>query len=305
MKAPTLFDGSTYTRAEMFEVLKDRGLTPPTQRTFSDWCERGLIDRSSSRPGAGRGKGSHGGRWPGTQVELLATIAGKRAEVGDIRRAVGALANIPVFIWLGWGEEYVPIRQVRRAVGTWAAGYQQTRGEIGRTTSDTSRLANMFKAPGAKRADVTAFAKALADMSVSKRLEVARELFDLGDKVIDPYDVGREFGAPGASIDVHGVVAAFIVLQYASDHAAQDRLADLRGATKFWFDDSHYRKARQHWLESHYEYQHMQPLLRVAGPAGIYEPLTLDDIANSACRNVLNLMGLTDPRTPRPWLERS
>lgn len=304
MPAPTLLDGTTYTRAEMFEVLKERGLTPPNQRTFSDWIERGIIDRAVSRPGAGQGKGSKGGRWPGTQVELLATMVAKRQEAGEFRSAIGALANIPVFLWLGWGEEYAPIRQVRRAVGTWAEGYQQNRGQIGKAASETARLARKVKAPGVRQADVTRYGKALADFTISKSVDAAAELFDLGDKVIDPDNVGRVFGAPGASLDAETMVVAAVVLQRASQWAAKDLRADLRGSSKFWFSDDHYHQVRQRWHQTHYEYQHMQPLLKVAGPADMYQPLTADDLVNNACRTVLNLMALVDPRTPRPWLER-
>jgi hypothetical protein len=42
----------------------------------------------------------------------------------------------------------------------------------------------MVKAPGVRHAAVSEHAKALAEMTVSKRVEVVRELFDLGDKVI-------------------------------------------------------------------------------------------------------------------------
>jgi hypothetical protein len=302
--AVTLLDGTTYTRAEMFEVLEERGLTVPKARTVSDWIEHGLIDRSSARPGAGRGKGSHGGRWPGTQVELLASLVAKREEVGDHRGAIGILANIPTFLWLGWGEEYAPLRQVRRAVGTWAENYQRHRGGAVRTGSETRKLARLVKGPGARQEDTTAFADGLAQMSISKRLEVAQDLLDLGEKVIDPTNVGREFGAPGASLDAEKLVAMFIVLQYGSEHATKDRLNDLKGSTKFWFTDDQYQQARRRWNETNYEYQLMQPLLRVAGPESVYKPLTTDDLANNACRNVINLMALSDPRVPRPWLDK-
>lgn len=304
MEAQTLLDGTTYTRAEMFDVLSERGLTPPTARAFSDWVERGLIDRSTSRPGAGRGKGSQGGRWPRAQLELLAIIVAKREQVPD-RGAIVALANIPTFLWLGWGEEYAPIRQVRRCVGTWAEFYQHRLGEIGRMKTETGRLARSIKAPSARRTDITAFARALANTSVSKRVELARDLLGLGDRVIDPENVGREFGAPGASLDSEKLLNSLVSMQYATEHAARDRLADLRGSTKHWFTDLHYRQGRQAWFEGHYEYQLRQPLLRAAGPADMYKALTLDDVGNNACRDVLMLIGFVDPRVPRPWEQRS
>ena len=251
-----------------------------------------------SRPGAGRGKGSKSGRWPGTQLELLATIVAKREEVQGTKAPIVALANIPTFLWLGWGEGYVRIRQVRRAVGTWAEFYQHLRGGCGRASTETARLAKMIKGPGARRADISAFANELAKLAISKQLEVTRKLLTLGDKVIDPEDLGREFGAPGASVDAKTLLTGVVVLQYASEHAVDDRLADLRSSTEYWFTDWYYRQARQRWFESHYFYQHMQPLLRVVGPAELYRPRTLEDAGNDACRDVVMLMGLGDPRMP-------
>ena len=41
------------------------------------------------------------------------------AKRGEISR-IAALCNIPVVIWLWWGDEYVPPRQTLRALSTWA-----------------------------------------------------------------------------------------------------------------------------------------------------------------------------------------
>jgi hypothetical protein len=301
MERPTLLDGTTYSRSQMYAFIEARGLTRPPTRTLWDWIEHGLLDRSSVRPGAGKGRGSHEGRWPGTQVELLALLVAKREEVGDHRGVIGILANIPVFFWLEWGEDYAPLRQVRRAVGTWSEQYQRHRGEWGRTSTETARVARMVKGPGARRSDITAFAQALAELSVSKRLQVARDVLDLGDMVIDPGNDGREFGAPGASIDAEALLTMFMVLQWGTENAASDRLKDLKGSTRFHFTDDDYHVARVRWAKSTADYQHMQPFFKESSAADIYQPLTADDLANTACRTVVNLMALTDARMPRDW----
>lgn len=309
MEGSTWSEETTYTWSEMFDELRCRGLNPPTRRQFFDWIEKGLIDRSITHSGAGRGKGTQRGRWPRTQFELLAILVAKREEVE--RGAVVALTNAPTLLWLGWGEKYVPIRQVRRAVGTWGQNYQNRSGRVEKVSKEATRLARELKGPGARREDIRHLGDALSAMVVSKQPNpkvkvddrgktVEVDLLDIADKVIDPEGNKREFGAPGASVNSTKLHTGIVAMQYASAHASQDLLRDLRGSSDFWFTDAHYRQARQRWFTSHYEYQHMQPLLRVAGPPDLYKPLTLDDVGNNACRDVLMLLGLGDPRMPRP-----
>ena len=53
-------------------------------------------------------------------------------------------------------------------------------------------------------------------------------------------------------------------------------------------------------MESHAEYRLMQPPLKVAGPADMYEPLTNDDIASQACQHLIQILALMNPRSPTP-----
>lgn len=87
-----------------------------TQRLITDWVSLGLLDRPDGR-GLGRGRGKRY-TWPPQQGQLFLAVLEKHKTV---KRPV--LANIPVGIWLLFSDGYVPLRQVRRAVNTWANAY--------------------------------------------------------------------------------------------------------------------------------------------------------------------------------------
>lgn len=93
-----------------------------TERLFTDWQEAGLIDRPEKK-GLGRGRGISA-LWPESQMKLWLLLLQKR---GDITQ-VPVLCNIPVGLWLYFGDRYVPIRQVRKCMKTWSFRYGSSRG---------------------------------------------------------------------------------------------------------------------------------------------------------------------------------
>ena len=235
---------ATYTKAEMFAEVKRRARS--TVVSSLRRLDREGPDRPQHvPPWCGQGPGKQYGRWPPTQLEELALTCQKRAEVGQRRGAIGILANLPTIIWLNWGDDYIPLRQVRRAVATWAEMYQQIRGHWERAGTETAKVSRMVKGPGARQADVTAFAQALRELTVSKRTDMDPLIFDLGDRVIDPDDIGRRFGAPGASINTEGLLSLFTAIEAAAAHVISDRRAESRGSSKRWFSDDDYYRARQ------------------------------------------------------------
>ena len=85
------------------------------RRTLSDWPKWGLLALSSP---SGRGPGGGVERtWTAPQVQVFLMVVRKRLQ-DHWRRS--ELANIPVFLWLLLGPEYVPHEQVRRALATWS-----------------------------------------------------------------------------------------------------------------------------------------------------------------------------------------
>jgi hypothetical protein len=283
------------TREQMFEALSGDELEPPTTRTFHNWIAHGLIDRATEHRGAGQRSGSREGRWPREQLKLLALIVRKRPEAGDGRGALGALANIPTALWLEWGEAYVPLRQVRRAVTTWAESFFAA-ATWKKSSTDAARVARMIRADTASRRDVAALSDALARLVWSKGQAGAEEVLAAAAMVIDPEGSGHEFGAPGASLSPEKLLASAQNLVWGADWVIRDRQAESRG--HFHFSDRDYQVARGHLASSLAEYKLIQPLLRAHGPAAVYKAPQPEDLLNTACRHLVELLGYLDPRNP-------
>jgi hypothetical protein len=103
-----------YNAEQLIRAAEAQGLAA-SERLIVDWSSLGLIDRPEHR-GAGQSRGSEKGTWAADQKELFLSLLKKRSEIDS----VGTLVNIPVWLWLVWGDRYVPLRQVRRALSTWA-----------------------------------------------------------------------------------------------------------------------------------------------------------------------------------------
>ena len=93
-----------------------------TDRLFADWQEVGLIDQPVKR-GLGRGKGILA-LWPESQLRLWLLLLDKRKETSQIPN----LCNVPVGLWVYFGDEYVSLRQVRKCMTTWSERYGSSRG---------------------------------------------------------------------------------------------------------------------------------------------------------------------------------
>jgi hypothetical protein len=105
------------TKADLLEDARTAGYEV-TSRLITDWVERGLVDQPTRRS-KGRGRGSAAALYTANQRNLFLVLLHQRTGITNI----ASLCNLPVWLWLGWGDEYVPLRQVRRALATWTAKY--------------------------------------------------------------------------------------------------------------------------------------------------------------------------------------
>ncbi len=101
-----------WTNKDLIEGALKRGYIL-TERKIVDWTAHGLLDRPKVR---GTGRGSQLSVRPDHQAELLWVLLKQQTAATKI----AALANIPVYAWLGWGERYISIGQVRKAMRTFA-----------------------------------------------------------------------------------------------------------------------------------------------------------------------------------------
>ena len=106
---------TNYTAAQMVHAAKDAGHERVSPRMVTDWAAHGLLDRPEDNGSRGRG-GKVPGTWNEHQFQLFLSLLEARVHA----KAVADLCSIPVWLWLWWGDDYVPMRQVKTAMTTWA-----------------------------------------------------------------------------------------------------------------------------------------------------------------------------------------
>ena len=112
-----------YTKRQLVQAAIEQGHRGTKERLFTDWQQAGLIDQPGLKKGLGRGKGVVA-LWPASQLHLWLLLLNKRKETSQIPN----LCNVPVGLWLYFGDDYATLRQVRKCMTTWAQRYGSSRG---------------------------------------------------------------------------------------------------------------------------------------------------------------------------------
>jgi hypothetical protein len=161
---------------------------PVSGRLVTDWVEKGLLDRPEVR-GLGRGKGTSA-TWDQNQLRLFVSLLKQRQHA----RRAATLCNIPVGLWLMFGDTYVPLRQVRRAMGTWTSAY----AVVGKGRAETSarELLEQVAHPDATEGDRDRF-ELIITRAAQAQLPDLHELDKVAAKVIDPHRSGLARGPMG------------------------------------------------------------------------------------------------------------
>jgi hypothetical protein len=148
-----------WTIDELLTAAEKQG-TPATRRLVLDWVGLGLLDHPSKR-GLGRGAGWAPGTLSEEQRQLFLLLLQKRGDVKHIR----TLLNLPVAIWLIWGDSYVPLDQARRALTSWTA--MSTKASKTQARKVARLLVEDLAHPAAGGAQRKALVEAVADVAVN------------------------------------------------------------------------------------------------------------------------------------------
>jgi hypothetical protein len=105
-------DAGERTRRQLIDLAESRGYEV-TERLIVDWTARGLLGKPRRR---GTGRGSAPGVFSEHQARLFIELLRLRQSTDQIAN----LANVPVWLWVHWGNDYVTTTQVRKALRTWA-----------------------------------------------------------------------------------------------------------------------------------------------------------------------------------------
>jgi hypothetical protein len=103
---------AAFTLTDLVDQALEEGI-PATERRAKEWVGKGLLDRAHER-GRGRRLGLDR-TWPEAQRDLWLDLL-RRLPARDRE-----LTHMPVGRWLLMGSGVIPIRQVRRALATWAS----------------------------------------------------------------------------------------------------------------------------------------------------------------------------------------
>jgi hypothetical protein len=247
-----------------------------TARLIRDWTAQGLLDYPQRRP-AGKGRGSVPALYPASQRNLLITLLHHRP-----RNHIRSLARIPVGIWLHWGEEYVTLRQARRAFMTWLGDprvSKQAAAEAARAI--LGQIDSPRATPRARRELLAAITDAnYTGRPDFPRIEqAARDVFEPGASRIR-----RAIGHPAAPVMAESMIAV--------NRARINAVGALTGGQ---VTDEMFLQAREAYLFGYAEYAANQPRYAAQAPAGqpqLYEPVTVESTLNQCCGHLLTTIGL-------------
>lgn len=256
---------------------------PVTARLITDWVARGLLDHPHRRS-RGRGHGSTKAVYSAHQRELFAVLLAHRAQAGR----TSPLTAIPIAIWVYWGDDYVPLRQARRALATWLDAHRQPPRHRAALTAD--RLLDQITHPDAAPADRDQLRQLLIEAVYTGRVDTLDQLRRAVQRVFDPHDQGRMLGPPAAPLTPETIVAPALRREAAAVAVLRDQPPD-----QIW------QQARQMLRDGLADYLRQQPQL--AAQAGqltdLFAAPTLDQLVNGVVPNLLFALGVAlDPARP-------
>jgi hypothetical protein len=275
-----LTPGPIYTDGTVDDLITDARLhgMPMNQRRIMDWQTKGLIDYPIPQAGLGRGKGREKSRYPRRQRELFRALILKRDEANSI----AALACVPVWLWLYWGDDYVPLRQVRRALRTHLDAVAVPTKDRARSWAE--RLRDTYAHPDADVAVTTKFVNVAARVMASPAL-IDKAMQDAFAEMIDPHGEEIPLGPPGAQVTPTSLLdAAF----------AKQRAIQLLLGTDEQIADATFNRTWNIAVASFAEYVRTQPEL--AAQAGRLSELfvqpTLQGFVVDSCDRFTSGLGL-------------
>jgi hypothetical protein len=253
-----------------------------TPRLITDWVSLGLLDRPDGR-GLGRGRGKHY-TWAPQQGKLFVAVLQKHKTV---KRPI--LANIPVGVWLLFSDEYVPLRQVRRAVKTWVEAYGTV--SFARAKAGAQQTLLQLDHPDSSDEDREQLRRLLTQSGRTGAVNIT-ELRNAASRVLDPHGSGAVRGPLG------------LLTTDAYVQIIETRIEGLRSLDTA--SDDEYYGARNMYLSTNAISDELRAPIEP-----LITPLTARKLAppgsgvqaafNNACLDLITLLGtirLTPPTTP-------
>jgi hypothetical protein len=185
-------------------------------------------------------------------------------------------------MWMYWGDDYVPLRQVRRALLTWLGDGKASSKRARQTARD---LVVQLDHPDATPASRRELRNAATDFGRTGQVDLdrlERAAFD----VFEPYvsQVRRAVGHPDAPMTVDSLVGV--------TKARQLAVALLRSGK---LSDQAFYEARHVHIVGYAEYAANQVAYAASPRADhrdMYERVTVESALNDCCRHLITVIGL-------------
>jgi hypothetical protein len=257
----------------------------------TDWVSRGLLDHPEKRP-LGHARGSLPALYTPQQRDLFLALLDKRR---DGATHIKSLARIPIWLWLYYGDEWVPTRQVSRALKSWLGDYSVSRQAAARNATE---MMKQFDHPDATLAARRRLHLALTEVARNRRIV---DRAGLERAVRDVFEPATVFGAVRRGVGPSMMpVNADAVVPY-----IEARLASAHAISSSRVNEEFLNRARDEFRLSWAEYNRMRPHLSAqAGDqhAWMFDADTpesqLNDCANSF-HTLLGFLLLTAKREAR------
>ena len=277
-----------HSRAGMVAEAHRAGYQRVSSRLVTDWAGLGLLAHPTriARP-AGQGRGAFY-TWSDQQKDLFLTELRHRPGGKDIQR----LLNIPVAVWLYWGEQWgVELPQVRVALKNWATSEHNRSCTEDRALEQARLTVNTLAAPNATREGKRLLREALVE-ALRKRQWDEEKITRLAIPVADPSRTGRTIGPFATSVEaILRFLAVFLRGLDALDSASDDLLINARAQRR----DLTIEYARD-WVRN------------ATDPAfgAMFEHPTVQFFVNNACRDLVREVGAIEisgylPPLVAPW----
>lgn len=259
---------------------------------MTDWTVRGLLDHPKKRP-LGYARGSLQALYTRQQRDLFLVLLDKRRD-GATR--IKSLARIPIWLWLYYGDDWVPTRQVSRTLKTWLGDYSASRQTAAR---DATAMLELFDHPDATPSARRRLHLTLTEVARNRRIIDRAGLGRAARDVFEPAAVIGEVrrGAGPSTMPVNADVLVACI---------EARLAGARAIYGARLDEEFLNRARNEFSTSQTEYNRMLPRLSAeAGNqhASIFCASTPESQLRDCANDFLTLLGfmlLAEPaRAPR------
>jgi hypothetical protein len=246
------------------------------RRQVTEYISLGFLDHPR-KPGLGRGIGSAPGTWSWAQRELFRVLWAQRPLL-----TTAELSNFPVYLWMFWGDQHVPLRQVRKAMKTWLSRVQFV------STAAADYAAGEMLRIFAKQANSPAHRQLLAEALRGQKPdldEVRKEL--------------SRAAKSRAAIRVYGREQEVVVDERVMMGMLRGRVSAEQQLARF--PDSLYEWARFFALFGESAYALDQPVLALDQEHGwLFSPRHHNDFMKSTCATVLTLLGASLGVKPNP-----